>query len=201
MTREEYDRLSIDEKVKYINSKMIELGSVEKVCKSVGISVDAFRSSIKNLYTYIPHFRSYVKISDLEGGLALINEEDENELMVIDAQRPTSSITLTTGLTEIDNAQDKLVSLLSNYDKILELIENAQKHSQSFHSNNSAFMDLNMPNNNQLKKTTIRVNEQIWEEFKKCIDTEFNHLEQYDMISVALRDFINKYSLQNKKDV
>ena len=42
MTREEYDRLSIDEKVKYINSKMIELGSVEKVCKSTCFGETAY---------------------------------------------------------------------------------------------------------------------------------------------------------------
>ena len=197
MTKEEYDKLSLDDKVKYINSKMIELGNVEKVCKTVGISVDAFRSSIKNLYTYIPHFKSYVKISDLEGGLALINEKDKNELMIIDAQKPTPSLPFTTGLTEVENAQDKLVSLLSNYDKILELIENAQKPSQSIYSNANTFMDLNMPSN-ELKKTTIRVNEDIWNAWKNCIEKEFSHLEQYDLLSVALRDFINKYSLENK---
>ena len=91
-----------------------------------------------------------------------------------------------------------MLSLLNNYDKIVNLIENAQEHPQSISNNSNSIMDLNMPNNNKLKKTTIRVNEDIWNQFKECIETEFNHLEQYDMISVALRDFVNKYSVLNK---
>lgn len=201
MTKDEFNKLNIHEKVEYINSNIDKFGSAHNVCKHIGVNIDTFRGNIKNIYTYVPYYQRYVRIADLNTGLKWVNEDSNNSLMVIDDSKHSQSIPVSTGLTEVENAQEKLVSLLNNYDKILNLIENAQEHSQSFYSNNSAFMDLNMPNNNQLKKTTIRVNEQIWEEFKKCIDTEFNHLEQYDMISVALRDFINKYSLQNKKDV
>ena len=198
MTKEEFNKLSIDDRVEYVNLKMRELGNIEKVCKSLGISVDGFRMSIKNLYTYIAHYKAYIKISDLEGGLALMNKKDENGLVVMDAQEQSQSLPLATGLAEIENAQDKLISLLKNYDKIVGLIEDAQEPSSCIQSNSNAFMNLNMPGENKLKKTTIRVNECIWNEFLKSVKGEFKHLEQYDLISVAIRDFLEKYSMANK---
>lgn len=198
MTKEEFNKLNIHEKVEYVNSNIKHFGSASKVCKSIGVNIETFRSSIKNIYTYIPYLQAYVKIDNLENGLEIAQENDSNGLIILDAQKHSQGIPSTT-LTEIDDPQGKLIDLLNNYDKIKTLLENAQEHTQSIqqqHADN--FMDLNMPNDNKLKKTTIRVNEQIWDEFKKCIDTEFNHLEQYDMISVALRDFVNKYSVLNK---
>lgn len=192
MTKEEFNKLNIHEKVDYINSNIINFGSASNVCKNIGVNIDTFRSSIKNIYTYIPYMQSYVKIEDLQMGLELVNESNTNDLIIMDAQRPTQSIHSSTGLITVDNAQEKLIGLLNNYDKIVDLIENASKPTQSISDN---IMDLNMPGENKLKKTTIRVNEEIWDDFKKCIETEFNHLEQFDMISVALRDFVNKYSV------
>ena len=174
--------------MKLINKKIHELN----------INIETFRNNIRNLYTYIPYFQKYIRISDLENCLEISQESNSNGLIVLDAQKHSQGIPSSTGLNSIENAQDKLLSLLNNYDKIVNLIENAQEHPQSISNNSNSIMDLNMPNNNKLKKTTIRVNEDIWNQFKECIETEFNHLEQYDMISVALRDFVNKYSVLNK---
>ena len=198
MTKEEFNKLDIHKKVEYINANIQKFGSASNVCKELNINIETFRNNIRNLYTYIPYFQKYIRISDLENCVEISQESNSNGLIVLDAQKHSQGIPSSTGLNSIENAQDKLLSLLNNYDKIVNLIENAQEHPQSISNNSNSIMDLNMPNNNKLKKTTIRVNEDIWNQFKECIETEFNHLEQYDMISVALRDFVNKYSVLNK---
>ena len=93
----------------------------------------------------------------------------------MDAQEHKVGDSSSTGLVSIDNAQEKLIDLLNNYDKIVDLLKNAQEHPQSIHGSSENFMDLNMPSST-LKKTTIRVNEDIWNDFKSCIETEFGHL-------------------------
>ena len=197
MNKDKFNSLNIHDKVEYINSNIDKYGSVPKICEDIGINIDTFRNSIRNIYTYIPIYQRYIKIEILDNALRLANEDISNEVMVLNASQSTQSISLHTALSEVENPQERLISLLRNSDKILELIENASKPTQSIHSDSNTFMDLNMPSTT-LKKTTIRVNEEIWNAWKKCIETEFSHLEQFDLLSVALRDFTNKYSLENK---
>ena len=200
MTKEEFNKLDIHAKVDYINSNIQRFGSASNVCKALNVNIDTFRNNIRNLYTYIPYLQKYIRISDLENCLDL-SSNDQNTLIIMDAQEHKVGDSSSTGLVSIDNAQEKLIDLLNNYDKIVDLLKNAQEHPQSIHGSSENFMDLNMPSST-LKKTTIRVNEDIWNDFKSCIETEFGHLEQFDLISVALRDFVNKYSIvNNKKDV
>ena len=196
MTKDKFNLLNIHEKVEFINSKIDTLGSAKKVCESIGFNSKTFTEQIRNIYTYVPVMKRYILIADLEKGLemAKTDAESSNEIEIY-APEPTPSIPI----NSIDNAQEKMLNLLNNYDNIMKAIEllnntDAQEHPQGIHSNSNSFMDLNMPSSN-LKKTTIRVNEEIFNDFKKCIDEEFGHLEQFDLISVALRDFINKYSV------
>lgn len=196
MNKNKFSLLNIHEKVEYVNSKIAELGSSKKVCESIGFNSKTFTEQIRNIYTYIPILKKYVLISELEKGLELANSDAgfNNEIQLYAQGQPQGI-----SINSIENAQEKMINMLSNYDKIMSAIDvlnnkDALEPSQSISSNPNAFMDLNMPSN-QLKKTTIRVNEDIWNDFKKCIDEEFGHLEQFDLISVALRDFINKYSV------
>lgn len=199
MTREEFSLLDIHDKVEYINSNIDELGSVKNVCESIGINSKTFTEQVRNIYTYVSALKRYILISDLENLKDKRNNQDESNQIQVYAPEPSSSIL---PLNSVDNAQEKLLNILTNYDKIMKAINilnnaDASEPSSSIYSNSNALMDLNMPSN-VLKKTTIRVNEDIWNAWKKCIETEFPHLEQFDLLSVALRDFTNKYSLENK---
>ena len=199
MTKDTFNSLNIHDKVEYINSKIDELGSAKNVCEAIGFNAKTFTEQVRNIYTYVSALKRYILISDLESLKDKGNNKAESNQIQVYAPEPTQSILPT---SNIDNAQEKMLSILSNYDKIMKAIDmlnnlDAQEHPQSIHSNCNALMDLNMPSST-LKKTTIRVNEEIWNDFKTCIESEFSHLEQFDLISVALRDFINKYSLENK---
>lgn len=199
MTKDTFNSLNIHDKVEYVNSKIDELGSVKNVCESVGFNSKTFTEQVRNIYTYISVLKRYILISDLENLKDKDNNQAESNQIQVYAPEPTQSIL---PVNTIDNAQEKMLNILSNYDKIMKAIDvlnnmDATEPSQSIYSNSNTLMDLNMPSNT-LKKTTIRVNEEIWNDFKTCIESEFSHLEQFDLISVALRDFINKYSLENK---
>ena len=191
MNKAKFNKLNIHEKVSYTNSEIETYGSAKKVCENIDVSSRAFSDNIRNIYTYIPVLKKYVLISELETGLELANK---SELQVY-AQEHAQSIPM----IQVDNAQEKMLDILNNYDKIMSAIEvlnntDAPRHAQGIPSDTNAFMDLNMPSSVN-KKTTIRVNEDIWNDFIKCTETEFNHLDRPDLISVALRDFINKYSV------
>lgn len=195
MTKDEFKELNIDDKIKYINSKIDELGSVKRVCESVDFKSKTLTEQVRNKYTYVKALKRYMPISNVEN-LANGGNQGESNQVQIYAPEPSQSILPT---NSIDNAQEKLLNILSNYDKIMKAVDmlnnaDAQEPSQSINSDFNTLMDLNMPST-KLKKTTIRVNEEIWEAWKECIKTEFSHLEQFDLLSVALRDFINKYSV------
>jgi len=195
MTKDKFNSLNIHDKVEFINSRIGELGSAKNVCEAIGFNPKTFTEQVRNIYTYVSALKKYILISDLESiGSKKTNSDTSNEIEVYAPEHPQSI-----SLNSIDNAQEKMLNILSNYDKIMKAIEiinssDAPGHTSSISSNSNTFMDLNMPSS-MLKKTTIRVNEDIWNDFKSCIESEFGHLEQFDLISVALRDFVNKYSV------
>ena len=172
ITADEFNKLNIHDKVKFINENIPKFKSGSNICKKLGVSIDAFRGQIKNIYTYLPLYQAYVKIEDLEQGLKHVSDNTSDDITVVDAHEPTQSFSSPISLSNIENAQEKLALLLNNYDTILNLVENAHEPTQSIHSNINTSMNLNMPDA-PLKKTTIRVNEDICNSFKSCIESEF----------------------------
>ena len=78
MTKEEFNKLDIHKKVEYINANIQKFGSASNVCKELNINIETFRNNIRNLYTYIPYFQKYIRISDLENCLEISQENNSN---------------------------------------------------------------------------------------------------------------------------
>ena len=49
-------------------------------------------------------------------------------------------------------------------------------------------------NNTKFKQTSIKVNEEIWEEFNRNCKENHKQLDKQELISIALRDFNLKYN-------
>ena len=135
ISADEFNKLNIHDKVKFINENLIQFKSGANICKEIGVSIESFRNQIKNIYTYLPLYQAYVKIADLEQGLKYVTERQSNDIVLVDATEPTQNIYDIRSLSDIENPQEKLISLLNNYDKILNLLEKAPEPAQSTFSN------------------------------------------------------------------
>ena len=96
-----------------------------------------------------------------------------------------------------------IMSLSKQYDKIQEIIDSYDKG--TFTANNGPaelqesyieVVDTSMPIlkiEGEIKRTTIRINENIMTEFNKLWKDKYSEYKQHDLLGIALQDFINKY--------
>lgn len=91
--------------------------------------------------------------------------------------------------------QDKLISLLSNHLEIFEMLD-WFKQMKAKHPTLDILNDISINyNKSNIIKTTIRVDENIWNGFSDICKNKYNHLSKVDILSQILKDFNDK----NKK--
>lgn len=84
------------------------------------------------------------------------------------------------------NDQEKLIYLFDNFDKLKELIETDVKDmTKVINIELEEETDFNF-------RTTVRVNNVVWNRFKKFID-KHKEFTQKDLLSQAISDFMNRY--------
>ncbi|MBT9832402.1 hypothetical protein [Clostridium baratii] len=88
-------------------------------------------------------------------------------------------------IVPIRETQEKLISLIDNYDVIMELVE-AKK--------NEIGISIELPNEPGKKETraTIRINKVIWDKFNHFADNN-KQFTKKELVSQALKEFMEKY--------
>lgn len=91
--------------------------------------------------------------------------------------------------------QDKLNNLLNNHLEIFEMLE-WFKQIKAKYPTPDILNDISINyNKSNIVKTTIRVDENIWNGFSDICKNKYNHLSKVDILSQILKDFNDK----NKK--
>ena len=85
------------------------------------------------------------------------------------------------------NVMDKVLGLVSNYDKIMELLSRNDKMYDKMYDG----IVIELPQSEEYR-TTIRVNKAVYEEFDRfcAVNKTFN---KKDLISMALKEYVEKY--------
>ena len=85
------------------------------------------------------------------------------------------------------NVMDKVLGLVSNYDKIMELLSRNDKVYDKMYDG----IVIELPQSEEYR-TTIRVNKAVYEEFDRfcAVNKTFN---KKDLISMALKEYVEKY--------
>ena len=93
------------------------------------------------------------------------------------------------------DVQTKLLNLVSNYDKIMYVINNFDKMEDScpidvIEVKSGLQIDFKK---SEAIKTTIRVDKDIWDDFSDLCKDKYKHLNKHDIISKAFIEFMDKY--------
>ncbi|MGL5751146.1 MAG: hypothetical protein ACRCXT_11500 [Paraclostridium sp.] len=98
-------------------------------------------------------------------------------------------------LSNID-VQNKLLNIVSNYDKLMYVIDNFNNNVED----NCPIDIIEVKSGLQIDfekseaiKTTIRVDKDIWDDFSSLCKDKYSHLNKHDLISKAFIEFIEKY--------
>lgn len=93
-----------------------------------------------------------------------------------------------------------IMSLSKQYDKIQEIIDSYDNGTLSTNNGPTEsyieVVDTSMPIlkiEGEIKRTTIRVNENIMSDFNKLWKDKYSEYKQHDLLNLALQNFIDKY--------
>ena len=89
------------------------------------------------------------------------------------------------------NVMDKVLGLVSNYDKIMELLSRNDKVYDKMYDG----IIIELPESEEYR-TTIRVNKVIYEQFDEFCN-ENKTFTKKDLLSMALKEYMNKYKKNN----
>lgn len=178
--------------------------SVNKLCDFLEIKQSTLKSKLsKEKYKFNPETRQYIKgdnsinkvvqaepieITSVEpNDDNSINEviEVENKEIAINKKDTDKSMTLVID----DTVKSNLLGLVENYDKIMQMIN--QYNNKYDRKYDGLVIELPLETVKDFR-TTIRVNNVIWERFKEFCN-EHKEFTQRDLHSMALADFIEKH--------
>lgn len=178
-------KLKIEDIVLYINEQL-KLNSMRKIAEDLGLKDD---STIRKYLTGKGYKRvnnSYVAINDKNNDMCNHQEHTPNKSDI--TSENTSVINLPDMKenmiyisNEIETLKDMINWFKSEDDKsntgVIEIVEDIK---------------IDLPEAN-IKRTTIRINEKIWEDFNRFVEDN-RPIDKHDLMGMALKEYIEKYS-------
>lgn len=191
MTKPLKDTLNSDEKLAYILEQQ-NLGLTRnQIYKLMGYS------NIKNIDDFMKR-KGYIKENNLfvKGGectpiIPQTTKKTENTTVeVIDNVNVL-------GVLQDISVQNKLLNMLENYDRFNKMLNWYETVGQMEDKSTPIVevvtgLEIQFEESETIK-TSIRVDKDIWEDFKELGESEYKHIANNKLISQALYEFINKY--------
>ena len=165
-----------------INELLREGKTVKEIRELLGYSEKKFQKEIKNLgYKFDQRLKQYIN-----NDIVKLSDSNSNTLC--------NTICNTAPNTEIINKSDKenLNFIGENIEILKEMLMYYKRNKESNTNNNGIVIDLiDDKHKDNGKPKSVRVNYFIWEEWKEF--TSKNSFSSKDLISMALKEYMDKY--------
>ena len=182
----ELKKYKIEDIALYINEKLIELGSLKSIADILEVNESTIRKKLNsNGYKRINN--QFVLNDDM------CNQECNTHKIANKNKEITSNVTNVFNNTEF---KDNMLFLHNEIDILKNIIEQFKQDDKS----NTGVIELregikiSLPEAS-IKRTTIRINETIWDRFNRFVEDN-KPFDKHDLMGMALLEYINKY----KKD-
>ena len=165
-----------------INELLREGKTVKEIRELLGYSEKKFQKEIKNLgYKFDQRLKKYIN-----NDIVKLSDSNSNTLCNTTCNTASS--------TEIINKSDKenLNFIGENIEILKEMLMYYKRNKESNTNNNGIVIDLiDDKHKDNGKPKSVRVNYFIWEEWKEF--TSKNSFSSKDLISMALKEYMDKY--------
>ena len=194
----DYKSLELDDLAKYINLQLEKGRNFTEVAAedfSCNESTLRKRLTSKKLYKRIGN--KYVRqgqTADDDGkNINNINYVRQSVRHDVTDKNMTQIIseTKSQNITISPSDNEKFLGLVSNYELIMQMLEDYKKSKDSFNKLNGLVVELPVKKKKDFR-ITLRLNDVIYEEFKEFADKN-KQFTVKELVSQALKEFINKY--------
>ncbi len=181
MTREEFQELNIDEKVKFFNNEKEKGKSGSKVCKELGISKSIFHTFGKNGYVLVND--KYIK-QDIQ--TTFVEE--------VGAEEDTNISPIELNVVESHYTQNKLIRKATTKEEQLNYIDRLLDDAKQKQLEKVKVVEEKKPQGRPPKdnrsKRTINVDDKIFTEMQ--VFALLNKISVSDILEALARDFLEK---------
>lgn len=192
MKKEEFEKLNIEDKVKYLNDKLSEGQTVTRIREDIGIKEKPLQRIMKEHgYKYLQRERMYAKEPT--------NSLEDNESIICrqEAIKPTISTEDNKATLSLqENIKDDLLELLSIKEELFDLVIESRQRADKEQSNiieviqeQGIKIELD---NSEVVKRTIRGNKTVFDNWDKFCSKNKEFSKQ-DLLSMALKKYIEEY--------
>lgn len=181
MDREKFQGLSISQKVEFVNQKLKQGQSLTQVSEYTISRKTISNQFKKGDYVFDKKRKQYVK-TELEVKEAESRKLDDN-------------------FDFIQENKSKLMDLVKNYDKIIEIVKNDNVYSKC-HDDKKLIIELPKTTEEDAR-TTLRINPIVYKQFEKFLKLN-KQVTKKELVSQALKEFVEKYKdyeTYNKQEI
>lgn len=184
MNKDIFNKLTIDEQLKYFNQELVNGKSLTSICKLIGIGRSTVSDRFKKInYKFNKDTNQYELIKNNDGNTSVIIKENSNNL---------NNISSTDTVNEVINISSEdikknLLELATNYEVIQKIIDDYKCNTSVIKKQ----ITIDLPQA-ESKLITWRINQQVAEIFNEFASKN-NQFKKVDLLSQALLDFVNKH--------
>lgn len=178
-------KCNIDDVVGYINEQL-EIKSMRKIAEDLGLKDD---STVRKFITG----KGYKRINNkyvIKNG----EKDDTSNLRSVTSKNSIDDSSITDAIN-IPNLKDNLLFFNKEAETLKNMIDWFKSQDAKCMTNVIEVKEgikIDLPDAN-IKRTTIRINETIWDNFDKFVEDNRPY-EKHTLMAQALKEFIEKYS-------
>lgn len=179
------EEMNVEDLSKYINDSIKKYGSLKRACDQLGVKKEMLKRIFKkNKYKYDESSHEFVE--DLSANEIITKPIENNEL----------GGTLSISSLHDSKAQEYLLQLVNNQSDIMKMLEEYRGGTLGISSTPQIIeikkgIEIDLPESKN-KKTSIWINEAVWEEFKS-FNKKHKEFSNADLISMALKSYMERY--------
>ena len=182
MTKEEFIELNTIDKINYINSKLEEGQTVIRIREDLGVGEKALQREIKEAgYKYNTKNKRYMPTTQTT------TEASTNDLKVEVMETNTNTLLTTEKANTLDY-------LSNNINVLMDMIERYKTTTETSTETTTNYITIDLVDDKHLKPKpkSIRINEFVYQDWQEFCDKQ--HYSKMDLISMALKEYMKKYS-------
>jgi len=181
----DFKKLKPDEKLKYILVFQNEVLCPKDIAAKMGYS------QLKNLN----HFMRKQGYSNKDDRYILKVDDicPANDIQTdIELSTKTKEDNYTPNIRQVGEEQEKLNNILNNHAEIFEMLEWFREVKVKYPTTDIP-LNFNIDyNKSNIIKTTVRIDEKIWNTFSDICKNKYSHLSKVDILSQILKNFIDE---------
>lgn len=189
MTKDNYNKMSVSDRVSYINDKLKEGSTLSVIASEINISRKTIgKPFIANGYIFNKSLKQYVNDENYRHTTNVVPASKT----IVNKPVPRHEYKTSINVFKSKEATDKILDIIDKHDNIEEMLEWYNKQKNIINVDLSELKINNDKLQGKVKVTTVRVYDDVWEHFKNFMDT-YKEFKSMDLISMAFIEYINKY--------